>query len=1048
MKQTSLVDLFGAAKSVESPIKDEVNLQLDGIDTTVLNESHETSIVTSPPKSSRYGRLIKPKMYEIDAQRKEPSAKKRKIEPEKQISSTDTPELPQIDCTDNSTIQQISEHITPKEGRPKRGRPKKVQCIAQATTSIDQPENVTSIKDEPMDLTIKTEQTVQQEAINLPGKKGRRAKVKADAKYTCGNCNEIVEHSKWKGHVAKHYGVTWRMDIDEAIDVNDEQVMKHIMSRFMKTAKLQHFKCAKCLQTKRSVVGFISHIEICGLTQDEIVALKTECPHCKRLYRKVSLEIHVQQYCSVRRAELAAQNDAAVPHTEATIAEEKLEEVVYSASGRPKRTIKPVCVKPKRNVEEFIKIGQKVTGGVFKQWANTLQNAGELACANDECGFKTNEISQMRIHHRECGWRVLQCRLCFEYFNGQTNIARHVYTEHSKELEGESSEEEMPSDDNDNDYNADGQSSGSEYDCDTESDEDFEDDDFDRSRVKKCKSGKRKNAVSLTRILEDDTPEFWEMIKTYFSKILNIRDGFFKMAYAWTKEYIANNYDQFALALNDHLQKDFKYKYLTQSEYGKCLKMLEPKSMKFMCRCQSTYSKESTLPIDAPMNTLDVLGCSIIPIGDDEMPILFCGGRIVTMQWIPYPSDYNGNQTLIVCTQDKNAPLTNAINHKPTTKSHSTLIQLWSISTKAEKVCGVRFTYGVEYIDGPINAMAICPSDAYIPTKRLAIIATPDRHGNINIISLPDIKCKPNKNIVRLDAEVKLQLSFDSDNQQMQTVTQIVWSRWKGHRILCAGYSSGLIAIWNFDHLKSTYLCRTTTENIKHLLPYKQFQGALTCVTHLDVHADNECNMRWILVGSLERRERMYDLNDCQLIPYVSPVFKSRILSGIWPMHWPVYLSMVDAAWTRLGGGLHIKQILYTNNQPQSSTLYLDCHPSNLSFNDWLNTVIFGNDAGDVFMINFQQMLAHDRSGDSSEMKILSSTDVFADTDAKTPYIIFNGFENAPIASRNQTRILASNRSLLSKINRIECNPNESYHHIYAVGYDNGFCRICYIQPK
>lgn len=1053
LKQTSLVDLFNATRNIESLNKDEVNPQLDGIETAALNASQRPSVVASPPKSSRYGRLIKPKIYGIGSQ---PSTKKRKIESKKQTLNTDTPELPQVECADNSTVHQISEHITPKEVPRKRGRQKRVQCITQTDAHIDQPKNGIPIKDEPIDLTIKVEpintSNMQQKAIDLPKKKGRYMSNKPtetppDIKYTCGNCNEQVQNSKWKSHVARHYGVTWRVNIDEAIDVNDDQVMKNLMSRFMKTTKLQYFKCAKCLQKKRSVVGFISHIEVCGLTQDEVVALKSECPYCKRLYRKVSLEIHIHQYCTVRRAELAAQNDAAIP-LEAIIAQEVPEEVVYSASGRPKRTIKPTRVKPKRNVEEFIKVGLKITGGVFKQWATTLQIAGVLTCPNVDCGFETNEVAPMRIHHRECQWRVLQCRLCFEYFNGQTDMVRHVHTEHNRELEGELSEDGTQSDDNDNDYTEIDQTSSSDADDGTDSDEDFEEDDFDRSRIKKCKSGKRKNAVSLTRILEDDTPEFWEMIKTYFSRILNLRNGFFKMAHTWTKDYITINYDQFALALNDHLQKDFKYKYLTQSEYNKCLKILQPKSIKFMCRCQSTYSKDSALPINATMNTLDVFGCSMIPIGDEEVPILFCGGRIVTMQWIPYPSDYNGNQTLIVCTQDKNAPLTNAINHKPTTKSYSTLIQLWSISTKAEKVCGVRFTYGIEYIDGPISAMAICPSDAYIPTKRLGIVAIPDRYGNINILSLPDIKCKPNKNIVRLDAEVKLQLHFDSDNQQIQTVTQIVWSRWKGHRILCAGYNTGLIAIWNFDHLKSTYLCRTTTDNIKHLIPYKQFQGALTCITHLDVHADNASNMRWILVGSLERRERMYDLNDGQLIPYVSPVFKSRIISGIWPMHWPVYLSMVDAAWTRLGGGLHIKQILYTNNQPQSSTLYLDCHPSNLSFNDWLNTVIFGNDAGDVFMVNFQQMLAHDRSGDSSEMKILSSTDILADADAKSSHIIFNVFENAPIASRNQTRILASNQSLLSKINRIECNPNETYHHIYAVGYDNGFCRISYIKTK
>lgn len=1108
LKQTSLVDLFKAPKATVDNENKRGDEGRDGIispssstTTEVLSSDgspSRVSVIISPAKSSRYGRIIRPKTYELDSAQ---PLKKRKFDLTPQIVS-ETAQPAQTDRRRSSVTLQSNEIATPNKMPKKRGRPKKNQSSSQMNSSSsvvpplgnDQNGHTeasnTPRLDETLDSTLTTSEissipqlprkrgrpsrtsviaasdatpahddSPQSTPINeTPSKKPRKLKQKKLTEndsiiYTCGACNELVPKSKWYAHTAKHYGVAWRMNIDEAIDVNDNHALIRTLNRFMKSNKLHHLKCDKCSEKKRSALGYISHVEICGLTSEEIIAMKSECPHCKKLYRKVSLETHIQNFCTVRRMEKAEEDAVFITPEGDVSAVEPAEQVIYSASGRPKRTIKPTQTN-KRNVDEFIKVGLKITGGVVKQWRDTLQTASEIKCTNSDCVFSTTDVNKMRMHHKECRTRVLQCRLCLTYFNGRDEIVRHIDSEHKKDLEPAVSEEETSSGDEDDDYKAGDQSSSSDDEA-AANDDNFDDEeDSNGTRSKKSKAHNRKSTVSLTRVLEDDSPEFWDMIKVYFSRIANVRPGFFKLAYTWTKEYTEANYDRSALILNDHLDNDINYKYLTQVEHGKCLNKLERKSMKFTYEQQSQYTKEMVAPTNPTWSTLDLFGSSKMPIDTDDSAILFCGGRIVSMRWIPYPSDYSGNQTLIVCTQNRDAPCTNATNHQSMSRSssHSTLMQLWSVSMEADKINGTRYAYGIEYSDGPVNAMAICPSDAYIPSKRLAIVAIPDRNGHVNILSLPDIKCKPSKNIVRLTAQVKLQLTYDNDEEPAQCVTQLTWSRLKGHKILCAGYNTGLVAIWNFDQLNSSYLCRTGADGVRVLLPYKLFQAALTCISHLDMHADNEHNVRWLLVGSLERRIRMYDLNDAQLTPFVSPIFKSRILAGVWPLHWPVYLAMVDAAWTRLGGGLHIKQILYTNNQPQSSTLYLDSHSSNLAFNDWLNTVIFGNDAGDVFMVNFHQMLAHDRNGNSSEMKILSSTDVFVEVDSatneSTEHIIFNEFKKGMLASRNQTRILAPNQNLSSKINRIECNPNESHHSIYAIGYDIGFCRIACIIPK
>lgn len=1109
MKQTSIIDLFGTSKNtvpIDNPEAEDIpeSNECTNNDDAATN-SNRISVIISPAKSSRYGRIIKPKSYEIDS---EPSKKKRKVERIPQITSQDEQEQTNITKPDeDSLIIQSSEAVhesaavleTPVK---KRGRPKKIRVAPLLTVSDQQKEVESTEADEQPNGPCRTQEIVSTVTASRNRRSGRVAASintstnsqvdddlisssqhttstespvkKREPKlirkknmirsttipsepesYTCGYCNERIPHPKWKAHVGKHYGAAWRIGVDEAIDISDNLTMTRVLNRFMKSSKMQYFKCDKCLEKKRSALGYISHIEICGLTPEQIVGMKSECPYCKKLYRKVSLDIHIQQFCAVRRLELAAQDSDALALVQPATgtADQPVEPVEYSASGRPKRTLKSTRTN-RRNIDEFIKIGNKVTGGVTKHWTSALQTDNIIKCPNVDCDFSAMDVGQMRMHHRDCRSKLLQCRLCLAYFNGRDDIVRHIESQHSKDLEVTGLDESESGEDDD-DYNAEDQSSSSDDDAASHGDASDFDEQNNRSRRKETRSGKRNKTITLTRVLEEDAPEFWEMIKLLFGRMITTQIGFFKMAYTWTKEYINTNFDQSALVLSDHISiTDTNYKYITQSEHDSCTTALDQRSMPFMCQRQTDYSIETKLPSEPKWDRLDLFGASMIGSGPAKSSIVFCGGRITSMHWIPYPSTYTGSQTLIVCTQNKNAPLTSATNHLPIAHSFGSLIQLWRIETDAENNASARFIYGIDYTDGLIASMALCPSDAYIPSKRLAIAAIPDRCGNINISSLPDIDCSETKNIVRLKTQVKLQLGFNNDEEPARTVTQLTWSRLKGHGLLCAGFNTGLVAIWNFDHLNSSYLCRrNATDNVSVLLPHKVFQAALTSITHLDMHAGNETCIRWLLVGSLERKMRMYDLNDCQLVPFVSPVFKSRILAGAWPVHWPVYLVMVDAAWTRLGGGLHIKQILYTNNQPQSASLYLDSHPSNVSFSDWMNSAIFGNDVGDVFMVNFHQMLAHDRSGISSEMKILSSAHIHISanepTNDDTVHIVFNEFDEYPTASRNQTRVLAPDHNLLSKINRIECNPNESHHRLYAIGYDIGFCRIESVyQPR
>ncbi|XP_055317686.1 uncharacterized protein LOC129576508 [Sitodiplosis mosellana] len=865
-------------------------------------------------------------------------------------------------------------------------------------------------------------------------------KIVNPIKLTCGNCQAEIPKNKWKAHEATHLGVTFRVGLDEPFDVEDPSNMGRLMIRYMKYNKIQYLKCPKCGEKKRSALGYISHVELCGLSEEEVTSLKAECEFCKKLYRKVSLPSHQQGFCPVRRLELAQQQADQMVETAAQ--DEENIEVIYSESGRPKRMIKKV--KPtSKPVDDFIKVGLKITGGTYKSWSNQLREENIIKCTNENCTFSVTDLKEMRRHFIKCRESILQCKICLQTERSRNAIVEHIETTHPDELK--LSEVEEDDNDDDDDFKAGNSSSDSSY----------GDSGDDEHEPRRNKSIHRKRSVPLKRIMEEDSPAYWEMLSAFYTRILNSRPGFHRKSYQWAKEFVEQNYDLNALTLTGHMRSTYEIVRLPQREVNKFLGLLQSRSVKFLCQKQTEYQQAKSEVIDGNWSNLNLFECVKSTHVTTEPTTIFCGGKIITADWIPFPSEYNGTQILAICAQGQGTHPINATNSIPMTKCRS-LIQLWSVSTNADRqIDKTEFMYGIAYEDGPICSTSFCPSDAYVASKRLAIVALPNTIGNINIISIPDNVSRAKTNtptVIKLKPEIRLQLGWNNDENPAHTVTQMVWSRTKGHKVLCAGYNSGLIAVWNFDHLNSTYLTQKgSSDGITVLLPQCSFMASLSLITQLDLHSDDNGNARWILVGALDRRMRLFDLQDPQLVPFTSTVFKSRIISGTWPLHWPIYLTIIDAVLTRQNGGLHIKPILYTNNQSSNSTLFNDCEPSNLTFSDWLNTGIFGNEIGDLFMINFQQLLVYDRYDESSEQKVLSSTDVFVDEQSSSAVsndrisILFKDCEDKVLSPKLNTRGPEVDQPPNARITRVAINPNESHQKLYAAGYELGFCRIHFI---
>lgn len=948
--------------------------------------------------------------------------------------------------TTDSIISQEDSFKSPQEVIPKRrGRKSKnATNIESSNESQIEMETESSV-----DTTRLNYPSTSQVIVAPPRKRGRQKQCLDGIKYMCGNCETEIAASKWKAHMAVHLGVTFRRGIDEEIDVHDSNTMARLITRYMKLNRVPYLKCPKCDDRKRSALGYISHVEICGLTDEEAKQLKAICEFCNKLYRKVSLASHQQSFCPVRRLEIAQQQAAQL--VKSAEQNDQIVEVVYSESGRPKRMIKKSQPIPK-NVDEFIKVGFKITGGTFKNWSNQLREENFIKCTNDGCEFIAPDLVEIRKHFLQCRESILQCRICAKTERTRDAIVQHIETSHPEELKAQESDE------NDKDDDFSGQSSDSSNSSDGEFLEEFN---TQSDRKRKNKPLKRKHVIPLKRIMEEDCPVYWEMLSSFYTRLLNSRPGFHGKSYEWTKEFVEENYDLGALTLNSHLRNTFEIVRLPQREVNKFLNLLHAKSARFLCQTQKEYQREkSVVNDDETWSNLNLFESFQTTHTKNRTSIIFCGGKIITSDWIPFPNDYKGDQILAIVSQNSNAQPLNQSKCQPMEKCKN-LIQLWSITTDStgQEVEKTSFMYGILYEDGPICTIAFCPSDAYVASKRLAIVAVPDTNGSVNIISIPDNVSKAKTNmstIIKLKADIRLQTGLSIEENSSKIVTQMSWSRTKGHKILCAAYNTGLIAVWNFDHLNSTYMThRAASNDIPILLPQYTFMGALSFVTQLDMKSDNDGNVRWILVGSLDRRVRLYDLQDPQLTPFTSPIFKSRIISGTWPLHWPIYLTIIDAALTQQSGGLYIKPVLYTNNQPTSTNLLNECEPSNLTFSDWLNTGIYGNEVGDLFMINFQQLLLHDRFDESSQQKVLSCTDFFVDEEATSDVeqanikdhvsILFKDFEDVVYSPKMQTRIPTLQTHPFARITRVAINPNESHQKLYATGYELGFCRIQFI---
>lgn len=963
-----------------------------------------------------------------------------------EVTSTDT--QTEANCLIKTESQDQIDEIPPA---PKRGRKKREDDQANSSVVVDE---------------------TPPQPKRGRGKKTKNsipAPVNAAKSFTCGNCKEDVPVQRWKKHENSHYGLGWRDGLDSAIDLNDDSIIARLMQQFMKRRKIQYFTCAKCGEKKRSTVGFISHMQVCGLSPEELEGARVACEHCGKTYRKASLPSHIQGFCPVLRIKQQQKEAARRAAIEAERAQEENEneqtEEQPGDSSRPRRraAAKSRRKKKKRNFQEttpkitaadFVR-KLRVTGGTFIGWNAALRDDNIIRCSTAECTFTTMTPEAMHKHYKAC-MSSLKCALCTYAVNEIEKLLEHISADHAETIEEMNAKntvtrgsDEENENDEDEDFHASGdEHSSSDYsssgvessDWSSEDEWDSECDDR-RLRVKHKKS---KRVRSVPYLMETTAASMWRMVRAHYQDILQFGDKNYPHTMQWTRQFIADNYDRDTFPI-----KDVGGTVRLVSDPRKYLKMFNSNSILFRNSTSIAYAVDDTLQPNAvedahPSNAVEVdenewkqlplFGSHSQDVGS-KSPILFCGGPIVAMEWIPFPVEYEGPQMLVICTRNPNGQYTIL---RGETRKCEYMIQVWRITMRTKtEIEQCEFVYGIGCDDGSILSMKMCPSSAYVKDKQLGLLAVPCQNGNVNILSLPcDAPNGKQPKIIATRPKIVLHLG-----ETQATVSQLTWSRTKDHTIICAGYTNGMIAIWDLCNLKSTYLCHRNADGSQVLQPQRIFQPTQKCVTIIELHGDHENVPRWLLVGSFDRKIAIYDLNDPFPNKLSTETFTSRLISGNWPIHWPHYICLYDSAMGSGGASSSVKPVHEIYNLAQSRNLSFNGTPSNMAFNDWLNCCIYGNDNGDLFFIRFQQLLLHDRLDSSSDLKIIGTTNV-VECDAHQR-IVFNDIK--PIADAEKCRPMRRppvDDMAPTKVNRVACNGNESHHKCYAVGYEAGFCRI------
>uniref|UniRef100_A0A182MYI6 C2H2-type domain-containing protein n=1 Tax=Anopheles dirus TaxID=7168 RepID=A0A182MYI6_9DIPT len=942
-----------------------------------------------------------------------------------------------------------------------------------------------------------------------------------DRVVKCGNCGEEMMSSAWESHSYKHNGVAFRVGIDEAFDLKDIRSLSTAITRFMKNYRRTEVACERCGTIKKSCLGMASHITSCGLNEHELEQSKATCEHCGRKMKAVSLGVHQQQHCKVlkqlqKKEQKAASSasDDATPK-EMTASGRKKRKSVATAEKKIKKLAKEVSTDVP-NAELMVKVsGPDVANAVMHCWVSHLNQSNDLLCGEVGCAFFGLSAELVRTQYGFSDGAIepkpiYQCAKCPQMATERTVIHAHLREAHPAFVKNQQyTEADAGGSENDSDVYVAGVST---------SDDTFSSalDGEEEERAAVAKKGKGKKATgsakprkggetskssggkkttaaksttgqqeALDERKDEETEVYKEMVLQESIEMKQDKNNFHLMTVKWMLQFRREHYAARTLFTDlrpdthspfQLVQKEIAFNYLPKITH----------SMRFL-QCNSSiydpqYKPESFANRWSQLGTFqgEALGCE---------SIFFCGGPVVSLDWLPLADGVGAEDSdqyvAVACRQTYDEYYN--CEELSTPQPRKCLIQIWNVGPIQNAALAMKFptrcpqlAFAIACDYGPIWQIAFCPSGCYNDLargddfERLGLLAVAGSDGDVHLYALSrsmagerqaDTTEAPPR-IVTLRPVLLLSLSFTTaaragngpaSDFTRRSVVRLAWSRDKGHCVLAAGYSNGVVAVWNLGST-SGLLCGTKN-GIRTLLPvHKLLHSSSSCITALDLHYG--FGSRFLVVCNADRRMKVYDLRCGQYQPLetCSMVMRSRITSMRWLLHFPVLVYSYDDA-------LCIDRCAYSVHQPREiglrnfSIFTIGSETTDVGVNDWYSMNAIATRGGDLVChrpLPFVNGMNYKKLTQILTTTIPLKMNATADSDNVALYnifsdaygLVFSDTDKVPTAMDSAALKLKSwRRGKLShypaeRLNQIRWNPNSSSYTYYAIGYQAGFVRI------
>ncbi|XP_023287962.1 uncharacterized protein LOC105701553 isoform X2 [Orussus abietinus] len=782
----------------------------------------------------------------------------------------------------------------------------------------------------------------------------------------CIRCEKEVPTNKWHMHnLQEHNYMGWH-EGEEVMDLeNDEKLLKRVLTYAIKQ-KRGRLTCEKCKEVKRSVIGFISHMQFCGKTADESMAMMIPCSICHHLMKPSSKDMHMRIHRQAEQKLLLPVEDldAATPRRKAAEkAIAKISEFTVMTKDENEQPSKKTHTDSKQFIQKPLLI-KRIPGILKALWKKQIIENGVAACRQAGCQFTAPSVEEICKHYSLCNFTPQQdfvCKICNYSTEDEANITQHVKENHPSD---EFINKGLNSD-NEGKY-----ATSSE-----DSDSDSTEMDSTISKMRVCRESSR----SHRRIdfLDKEIVQKSICSKPYAAALnLTLKFALKNYQLSLYNEYVPNT---FTLLSNSEARM-----YLPELENSMQTATMEPQNLENL--------KDET--IQWKTWTLAEGGF------DNGVPTLFVGGPVWALAWLPIPTPMykkQPTQYLAVSTH----PTMESSYAVGKSYSGRNAIQIWSLGhlDHEDAMTAPSLAYAVAHHHGTIWTLEWCPSGCYEDEsllnycktnnklRRMGLLAAACSDGCVHIYSLPfPEELRPpeetNPRWLVYKAEPVLTLVVNiilHDNaKELWQCTKLSWSKERGHNTIVAGFSNGYVALWDLTNKSPLLLNKrgntTTLSACRHFCAHGHAVSMVSLVPY--------GNKRYLVTASYDRCYKFWDLENTSYPQ--STTRKGLIVDGTWMLHWPCGLVSFDDAFG-LGHtnsyivplreyGYKIFPILGTNSPTYT-----------ISMCDYANGIAHGTLAGEVITIFPHQLLyINDMDKTLTKKRRVSSYVHVMDFDPKT----------------------------------------------------------------